>query len=119
VLRASIKLVCRISSYEFYLNGAIVYIDDTVIYGVNEEGFLNTLDRVLVAMAKANARLKSSKCLFGSIESLGHIFDATGMQLCGARVQGILDAPVRTSVKAVRSFIGMVNYFRNFVPNLI
>ena len=33
---------------DFYLNGAIVYIDDTVIYGRNVEDFLGTLDRINV-----------------------------------------------------------------------
>ena len=31
---------------DFYLNGAIVYIDDTVIYGRNVEEFLSILDRM-------------------------------------------------------------------------
>jgi len=63
---------------DFYLNGAIVYIDDTVIYGRNVEEFLGTLDRILSQMSKFNVRLKTSKCCFGmtEIEFLGHIFDA-------------------------------------------
>ena len=32
---------------DYYLNGAIVYIDDTVIYGITVEGFLSVLDRIL------------------------------------------------------------------------
>ena len=47
---------------DFYLNGAIVYIDDTVIYGRNVEDFLGTLDRILSQMSKFNVRLKPSKC---------------------------------------------------------
>jgi hypothetical protein len=35
-----------------------------------------------------------------------------------ARVQGIRAFPEPTSVKAVRSFIGMVNYFRDHIPML-
>ena len=33
-------------------------------------------------------------------------------------MQGINDLPKPTSVKGVRSFIGMANYFRNFVKGL-
>jgi hypothetical protein len=33
-------------------------------------------------------------------------------------VQGIKTLPEPTSVKAVRSFIGMVNYFRDYIPAL-
>jgi len=33
-------------------------------------------------------------------------------------VQSIQDIPIPTSVSAVRSLIGMVNYFRDFIPSL-
>jgi hypothetical protein len=100
----------------YFLNGAIVYIDDTIIYGVDEESFLN----VLGTMASRNVRLKPSKCLFGmvEIEFLGHVFNEFGMHLSDARVQGIIDMPIPNSVKQVRSFIGMVNYFRDFILEL-
>ena len=40
------------------------------------------------------------------------------MHLSEKRVQGIQDLPIPTSVSAVRSFVGMVNYFRDFIPAL-
>jgi len=53
-----------------------------------------------------------------SIEFLGHIFDVSGVRLSDARVKGIQELPEPTSVKGVRSFIGMVNYFRDFIKGL-
>ena len=53
-----------------------------------------------------------------SIEFLGHIFDVSGVRLSDARVKGIQEVPEPTYVKGVRSFIGMVNYFRDFVKGL-
>ena len=46
---------------DYYLNGAIIYIDDNVIYGRDVNSFLDVLDRVLSQMAKFNVRLKPSK----------------------------------------------------------
>ena len=76
------------------------------------------LDVVLARMTQLNVRLKPSKCLFGmrSVEFLGRIFD-NGKHLSEKRVQGIQDIPIPTSVLAVRSFVGMVNYFCDFIPN--
>jgi hypothetical protein len=37
---------------EFYLDGAIVYIDDTVIYGTDVDNFLSILDKVLEQMVR-------------------------------------------------------------------
>ena len=103
----------------YYLNVAVVYIDDAVIYGKNEASFLQILDMVLDRMTKFNVRLKPSKCSFGmtSVEFLGHIFDEYA-HLSDKRVQGIKDLPIPTSVSAVRSFVGMVNYFRDFISSL-
>ena len=53
-----------------------------------------------------------------SIEFLGHIFDVSGVRLSDARVKEIQELPEPTSVKGVRSFIGMVNYFRDFIKGL-
>ena len=51
-----------------------------------------------------------------SIEFLGHVFDKNGVKMSDSRVQLINDLP--TLVKGVRSFIGMANYFRDFVKGL-
>ena len=91
-----------------------------MIYGKDEVSFLQMLGIVLDRMAKFNVQLKPSKCSFGmtSVEFLGHIFDEYGVHLSDKRVQGIKDLPIPTSVSAVRSFVGMVNYFRDFIPQL-
>ena len=54
---------------EFYLNGAIVYIDDAVIYGSNVEEFMGVRDRILSQMEKFNVRLKPSKYFLESLKS--------------------------------------------------
>ena len=74
-----------------YLNGAIVYRDDTVIYGSTVEGFLTLLDQSYLGWSAFNVRLNLSKCSFGMqpIDVLGHIFDENGVKLSDSRVQGV------------------------------
>ena len=81
---------------------------------------LEMLDMVLGRMAHFNVRLKPSKCSFGmtSVEFLGHIFDQNDVHLSDKRVWGIQDISIPTSVLAIRIFVGMVNYFRDFIPSL-
>ena len=81
---------------------------------------LEMLDMVLRRMAHFNVRLKPSKCSFGmtSVEFLSHIFYKHGLHLSNKRVRGIQDIPIPTSVSTIRSFVGMVNYFRDFIPSL-
>ena len=77
---------------DYYLNGAVVYIDDTIIYGKNEESFLALLDQILSKLVEFNVRLKPSKCYFGMhhIEFLGHVLSEEGKQLSDERVQSPL-----------------------------
>ncbi len=106
--------------HEVYLKGVVVYIDDTVVYSKDPNEFLQVLDKTLGLMAAANVRLKPSKCSFGfpEIEFLGQLCNREGYKLTNARIQGIIDMPEPSSVKAVRSFVGMINYCRNYIPNL-
>ena len=53
-----------------------------------------------------------------SIEFLGHVFDINGVKLFDSRVQGINDFSKPATVKRVRSFIGMANYFCVFLKGL-
>ena len=86
---------------DYYLIGAVVYIDDTIIYGRNEERFQTLLDQILLKFVEFNVRLKSSKCYFDMehIEFLGHIFSESGMQLSDERVQEIRQNSEATSLK--------------------
>ena len=94
----------------FYLNGAVVYIDDTVIYG-RDEKILEMLDMVHGRMAQFNFSLNPSKCSFviTSVEFWWHIFDEHGMNLSDKRVRSVQDISIPTSVSVVHSFVGMVN----------
>ena len=49
----------------YYLNGSVVYIDDSVVYGKDAASFLQILDMILDRMTKFNVRLKPAKCSFG------------------------------------------------------
>ena len=49
---------------DYYLNGAVVYIDDTIIYGRKEETFLTFLGQILSTFVEFNVRLKPSKCYY-------------------------------------------------------
>eukprot|EP00595_Chromulina_sp_UTEXLB2642_P002028 CAMPEP_0196762882 /NCGR_PEP_ID=MMETSP1095-20130614/3014_1 /TAXON_ID=96789 ORGANISM="Chromulina nebulosa, Strain UTEXLB2642" /NCGR_SAMPLE_ID=MMETSP1095 /ASSEMBLY_ACC=CAM_ASM_000446 /LENGTH=1512 /DNA_ID=CAMNT_0042114961 /DNA_START=95 /DNA_END=4633 /DNA_ORIENTATION=- len=105
---------------DLYLNGVLVYIDDTIVYGKTVDEFLLRLEGTLKAMSDYNVRLKLKKCRFGyeEVRFLGHIFNENGVTLGIERKQGINDMPVPATLKQLRSFLGMVNYFRDFIPNL-
>eukprot|EP00731_Ephydatia_muelleri_P001456 Em0001g1456a len=44
--------------------------------------------------------------------------DANGIHATGEKLDAILMAPVPSSVPQLRSFLGMINYYSKFIPNL-
>ena len=62
---------------------ALPFIDDCAVHSKDLEGHFVALENVLAAFAKANIKLKPSKCTFFSeeIKFLGHYIDHRGMRV--------------------------------------
>lgn len=65
-------------------------------------------------------RLKRNKVEFmlPSIEYLGHRISAEGLQSTDCKVKALKNAPVPANVSQLKSFLGLLNYYGKFVPNL-
>ncbi|XP_034549867.1 uncharacterized protein K02A2.6-like [Notolabrus celidotus] len=97
-----------------------VYLDDILITGATEQGHLANLEQVLKKLSDAGLRLKRSKCVFlvPSVTYLGHKITAEGLCPLEDKVRAIKEAPSPKSVTELRSFLGMVNYYGKFLPDL-
>ena len=62
--------------------------------------------------------LGAQKCaLFQSeVEYLGHQLSQEGIKPLHSNIKAITDYPRPTTVKQLRSFNGMVNYYKRFIP---
>ena len=100
--------------------GVCVYLDDILIIGRTEEEHLEHLTETLRRLKEADMRLKPAKCqyLLPSVEYLGHTISKTGLQTADSKVDAIVNAPAPTNVTELRSFLGLVNYYGKFLPNL-
>ncbi len=102
------------------LSHECVYFDDILVTGPNEQEHLTTLEEVLRRLDKAGVRLKRKKCEFmlPSIEYLGHRISAKGFQQTDSKIKALKHAPVPNIVSRPKSFLGLLNYYGKFVPNL-
>ena len=102
------------------VSGVMCYIDDVLVTGKNDEEHLRNLEEVLKRLSDRGFRLKKGKCcLFKpSVEYLGYRVDADGLHTTTEKVEAILNAPHPTDVRQLRSFLGLVNYYGRFVPDL-
>ncbi len=53
-----------------------------------------------------------------NVEYLGHRVDAEGLHPTSDKLRAVLDAPVPKNVRELRSFLGLLNYYSSFIPNL-
>ena len=97
-----------------------VYLDDILVTGATEQEHLANLAQVLQRLETAGMKLKRPKCAFllKSVSYLGHVISAEGLHTAELKVKAIVDAPDPRNLTELRSFLGLVNYYGKFLPNL-
>ena len=97
----------------------LAYLDDVIVYDTTFEQHLESVEVVLKALAKANLRLKPSKCEWcrSEINFLGHVVNAEGVATQKVTTEKITAFNRPHNVKTIKSFLGLCNYYRPFVPN--
>ena len=97
-----------------------MYLNDILVTGKTTAEHLRTLEEVLERLESAGVKLKRGKCSFLllSVEYLGHHISAEGLRPTKEKVRAIADAPAPQDVSQLRSFLGLVNYYGKFLPQL-
>ncbi|GFQ87513.1 hypothetical protein TNCT_305961 [Trichonephila clavata] len=96
-----------------------VYIDDILIASRNLDEHISHLKEIFRRLDENGLVLKISKCIFAKpeVEFLGHHVSASGIRSTTERIQAILDFNRSSTVKQLRRFLGMLNFYRRFLPN--
>ena len=100
-----------------HLDVCLVYLDDIILFSRTIEEHLERLIRVLGRLRSAGFKLKSEKCslMQKSISFLGHVVSGDGIATDPEKIKVVSEWPIPTSVKEVRSFLGLAGYYRRFV----
>ena len=51
------------------------------------------------------------------VEFLGHRLGVVGISPSPTKAEVIIQFPIPTNMKSLRQFLGMVNFYRRFIPN--
>ena len=102
------------------LDFIFVYVDDILIFSKSEEEHEQHLRILFQRLQEYGLRVKASKCLFGvpKLEFLSYEISQEGIRPSSKKVLAINDFPAPKSLKQLQRFIGMVNYYHRFIPNL-
>ncbi|MES9884702.1 MAG: RNase H-like domain-containing protein [Sedimenticola sp.] len=97
----------------------LCYLDDVIVFGKTFEEALYNLESVLQRFRTASLKLKPSKCaLFQTqVSFLGHVVSESGISCDPKKIVTITNWPVPTNISEVKSFLGLVGYYRRFVPD--
>ena len=95
------------------------HIDDILIRTESHE-HLQVLDEVLARLEKHGILAKRSKCevMVPSVDFLGYRVDGGGRHPTDEKIAAIKGAPSPKNVAELRSYLGLLNYYGNFIPNL-
>uniref|UniRef100_A0A7I5EED3 RNA-directed DNA polymerase n=1 Tax=Haemonchus contortus TaxID=6289 RepID=A0A7I5EED3_HAECO len=97
----------------------LTYIDDILVYNKHFESHLTTLEKVLLRLRQFNLKASPKKCVFArrQITFLGHLINKDSYSPAEANTRAVREFPTPTNTKEVKRFLGMVGFFRKFIPN--
>ena len=96
-----------------------VFIDDVMIVTETEEGHDEIVEEVLKRLEENDLFVKLEKCVWKvkEVGFLGVIIGEDGVRMKKEKVQGVIEWPVPKSMKDVQEFLGLANYYRQFVKD--
>jgi hypothetical protein len=107
--------------HDLLLKFVIVYLDDVSIYSRSLEEHMEHLRLVLQRFKEEGLKLRLKKCFFGLHEMgcLGYTVTAGKISVSTKNVEAVVDWPVPTTHKEVRSFVNFCNFYARFIHHYI
>ncbi|CAG2241590.1 unnamed protein product [Mytilus edulis] len=100
-------------------NSCLCYLDDVLITSETFEQHLSDLHEVFNRLQAAGLKLGPKKCHFAqkSCLFLGHLISKDGIQPPPDRITAVQEYPSPRSVRELRRALGLLNWFKKFIPN--
>jgi len=97
----------------------VAFIDDVMLGTETEERHNDIMKEVLRKMVENDLFVKLEKCVW-KVREVGFlevIMGPDNVKIEKEKVQGVVDWPVPRSVKDMQKFLGLANYYRQFVKD--
>ena len=97
------------------------YLDDIGIAANNATDLTRNIRAVFKCIRQAGLKLTIEKCHFGvrQVDILGRTISPEGISPQARRIQNFLDnLSFPKSKKALKRYLGFVNYYRNYIPRM-
>ena len=99
--------------------GVCVFFDDILVSASNDNEHEDRVCEVLGRLQDVGLKLHPTKCSFGveRVKYLGYSIDSTGLKPTDEKLEAILQAPEPQDLTQLRSYLGMLNFYRKFLVN--
>lgn len=114
-------LTCAMSPIlDKFNNFCIYYVDDILILSENPEQHLKHIEIIHENLNEAGLKLNLKKCQFyqSKVQYLGYKITNQGIRIDQDRLKEIKNFPRPKTLKMIRGFLGMMNYYKKFIPRL-
>ncbi|GFT66064.1 retrovirus-related Pol polyprotein from transposon 17.6 [Trichonephila clavipes] len=100
-------------------NGALVYIDDTILFTKTIDEHFELLGKVFERFERIHLKFNPSKCQFltKSCKFWGFVVTPEGILIDKDKSVSINEFPVPTDQKQIKSFLGCCNFYRRYIKN--
>ena len=98
-------------------NNTFVYLDDFLVFSESEQ---EHLEKLFSRLQLFGLHVNEKKCVLGAneLDFLGFHISADGVTPLVDKVEALKKLSSPTTIKELRSFLGAINFYRKFLPNL-
>jgi RNase H-like domain found in reverse transcriptase/Reverse transcriptase (RNA-dependent DNA polymerase)/Integrase zinc binding domain/Chromo (CHRromatin Organisation MOdifier) domain/Integrase core domain len=97
----------------------LVYLDDVIVFSSNRDDHLAHVNEALTLLGNAGLSLKLKKCHFfaDTVDYLGHVIRPGRLGVAEKNTEALKTARLPKTQTELRSFLGLCNVYRRFVPH--
>lgn len=97
------------------------YLDDVLVFSKTFDEHLNDVRKVLHRLKESGVKLKPSKCSVfqKEVRFLGQLVSENGCRMDPKDLEAVVKLKTRgpTTVREVRQLLGLLGYYRKYIPN--
>ena len=102
------------------VKSTVCRLDDILISGGSPEEQLAIVEEVFTLLQEHGISLNPARCIFfqSGLEFPGHWIDKYGIRPLPQKMDAVMQAKSPTNVTELKSYLGLLNYYGKFLPNL-
>lgn len=97
----------------------LVYLDDIIVFSTSLQEHMTNLEKVFQRLRESNFKIQMDKSEFLKLETayLGHIISRDGIKPNPDKISAINKYPLPKTPKEIKQFLGLLGYYRKFIPD--